>query len=64
LARCLDAARRFGYATCYLETLARMDTARALYAQYGFKPLSAPMGKTGHYGCDSYYALDLNAQGG
>jgi putative acetyltransferase len=59
LARCLDAARGFGYATCYLETLARMDDARKLYAKAGFKPLGAPMGRTGHFGCDSYYALDL-----
>jgi putative acetyltransferase len=61
LARCLDAARGFGFATCYLETLARMDAARKLYARFGFKPLCAPMGHTGHFGCDSYFALDLAA---
>jgi putative acetyltransferase len=59
LHRCLVAARSFGYATCYLETLARMDAARKLYARFGFKPLCAPMGNTGHFSCDSYYALDL-----
>ena len=37
LERCLDAARGFGYATCYLETLARMDAARKLYARFGFR---------------------------
>jgi putative acetyltransferase len=61
LARCLDAARSFGYGTCYLETLARMDDARKLYGKFGFKPLCTPMGNTGHFGCDSYYALDLTA---
>jgi putative acetyltransferase len=59
LERCLEAARGFGYATCYLETLARMEGARRLYAKYGFTPLCAPMGHTGHFGCDSYYALQL-----
>jgi putative acetyltransferase len=59
LERCLGAARSFGYACCYLETLARMDAARKLYARFGFRPLCAPMGNTGHFGCDSYYALDL-----
>ena len=44
LERCLDAARELGYATCYLETLARMDAARKLYARFGFRPLCAPMG--------------------
>ncbi|MGZ3408384.1 MAG: GNAT family N-acetyltransferase [Polyangia bacterium] len=61
LQRCLVAARSFGYATCYLETLARMDAARKLYARFGFAPLCAPMGNTGHFSCDSYYALDLTA---
>jgi putative acetyltransferase len=64
LTRCLDAARAFGYATCYLETLARMDAARKLYARFGFVPLAAPMGRTGHFGCDSYYALALAATEG
>lgn len=59
LARCLEAARGFGYATCYLETLARMDAAQKLYRRFGFQPLCAPMGKTGHFSCDSYYSLDL-----
>lgn len=59
LERCLAAARAHGFRRCYLETLARMDTARALYAKFGFKPICAPMGNTGHFGCDSYYALDL-----
>ena len=59
LARALAAARGFGYAPCYLETLARMNAARKLYARFGFEPLCAPMGKTGHFGCDSYFALEL-----
>ena len=61
LRRCLDAARGFGFASCYLETLARMDAARTLYAKFGFRRLDAPMGHTGHFSCDSYYALDLTA---
>lgn len=61
LARCLDAARDFGYATCYLETLARMDAAQKLYRRFGFQPLCAPMGSTGHFSCDSYYSLALSS---
>jgi putative acetyltransferase len=61
LERCLGVARDFGYARCYLETLARMDAARKLYARFGFQPLCGPLGKTGHFGCDSYYAVDLTA---
>ncbi|MDB4971441.1 MAG: Histone acetyltransferase [Myxococcales bacterium] len=59
LERCLVAARELGFRTCYLETLVRMDAARKLYARFGFEKLCAPMGNTGHFGCDSYFALDL-----
>jgi putative acetyltransferase len=59
LERCISSAREFGYATCYLETLERMDGAKKLYAKFGFRPLCGPMGRTGHFGCDRFYALDL-----
>jgi putative acetyltransferase len=36
-----------------------MDAARKLYRAFGFQPLCAPMGNTGHFSCDSYYALEL-----
>ena len=56
---CLDAARRMGYRMCYLETLAQMDRARDLYERFGFLPLEAPMGDTGHFGCNRWYSLSL-----
>lgn len=59
LRHCLDVARGFGYRTCYLETLSGMDSAVALYEKLGFRRLSAPLGATGHHGCNRYYALEL-----
>ena len=59
LETCLDEARRIGYRECYLETLAQMDRARDLYGRFGFLPLEAPMGDTGHFGCNRWYALSL-----
>ena len=56
---CLDAARKLGYRQCYLETLTGMDAAQKLYARHGFAPLCAPLGKTGHFGCNRFYLLDL-----
>lgn len=59
LETCLAEARRLGYRECYLETLAQMDRARDLYERSGFLPLEAPMGDTGHFGCNRWYALSL-----
>ena len=59
ISRCLDAARAFGFKRCYLETLTGMDAAQALYRKHGFAPLCAPMGKTGHHGCDRWFIREL-----
>jgi len=59
MARCLDAARAFGFSRCYLETLRGMDAAKKLYERTGFRRLDAPLGDTGHGGCNAFYALDL-----
>lgn len=59
LARLLNEARHLGFNICYLETLERMTSARALYAKFGFNKLCAPMGNTGHHKCDAWFAKDL-----
>lgn len=56
---CLDAARAAGFKRCYLETLAGMDAAMRLYERSGFQRIAAPMGATGHGGCNAFYLLDL-----
>lgn len=59
LATILDGARASGYRRAYLETLERMEQARRLYRSFGFEPLPAPLGATGHFGCDSWCARPL-----
>jgi putative acetyltransferase len=59
MARCLEAARGFGYKRCYLETLRGMDAAMRLYERTGFRRIDGPMGATGHGGCNTFYLLDL-----
>lgn len=57
--RCLDTARELGFKRCYLETLTGMDAAQALYRKHGFVPLCAPLGSTGHHGCDRWFIRAL-----
>jgi len=59
ITRCLDTARELGFKRCYLETLTGMDAAQALYRKQGFTPLCAPMGSTGHHGCDRWFIRPL-----
>lgn len=59
LERCLSAAREQGFEVCYLETLKHLHRARALYKKLGFQALERPLGDTGHFACDDWYALDL-----
>jgi len=57
---CLESAARIGFRECYLETLANMNAAQALYAKYGFAPLNGPMGATGHSGCNTWMLKRLD----
>jgi putative acetyltransferase len=57
--RCLTEARSVGYRRCYLETLTGMDAAIHLYERTGFTALCAPLGATGHFGCDRWFVKDL-----
>jgi putative acetyltransferase len=59
MARCLEAARAFGFRRCYLETLCGMDAAMRLYERTGFRRIDGPLGATGHGGCNTFYVLDL-----
>jgi hypothetical protein len=36
-----------------------MARARKLYESFGFQRLSGPMGATGHFAVDAWYARDL-----
>ena len=49
--RCLAAARAYGYAHVYLETMAELTSAVPLYERLGFEYLAAPLGNSGHFGC-------------
>ncbi len=59
LERILAGATEAGFTTCYLETLEHMHAARKLYLRFGFEALDAPLGATGHHGCNAWFARGL-----
>jgi putative acetyltransferase len=59
IALCLATARSSGYTRCYVETLCGMNAAMKLYERNGFVRISAPMGDTGHGGCNTFYLRSL-----
>ncbi|MEM1215228.1 MAG: GNAT family N-acetyltransferase [Bacteroidota bacterium] len=59
LQHCIQAATQAGYTYMYLETVARMTAANALYIKHGFQVLTGPTGATGHCGCDAFYRKSL-----
>ena len=58
-AKCLDAAKAFGYERCYIETTPQFKAAIHIYESFGFEHLDKPLGSTGHYSCDIWMMKTL-----
>ncbi len=54
-----ESARRLGYKQLYLESLPELSRAISLYKKAGFRMISAPLGCSGHFGCDIWMLKDL-----
>lgn len=59
IALCIDQARAMGYQQIYLETMPELKKALKRYEKFGFTYLSAPMGNSGHFGCDLWMIKQL-----
>lgn len=60
LSRCIESAKDLGYAKCYLETFNTMKGAMKLYEKNHFERIKGPLGRTGHFACDTFYLLELH----
>lgn len=56
---CIKKAQELGFKRCYVETLKTMTQAQKLYVKNGFHPLIAPLGNTGHFGCDTWLEKEI-----
>jgi len=52
-------AKQFGYKHLYLESLPELSKAINLYERTGFRHLPAPLGNSGHFGCNIWMLKDL-----
>ena len=59
MAACFEAAKVKGYKQVYLETKSELKTAVIIYEKYGFRYLPAPLGNTGHFGCELWMIRDI-----
>ena len=57
--KCLEKAKLFRYASCYLETMPNMISAQKLYLKKGFEYIDKPIGNTGHTACPVWMLKDL-----
>ena len=57
--KCLQAAGELGYTHVYLESMPELKQALKVYERFGFTYLCAPLGNSGHFGCDLWMIKDL-----
>ena len=57
--KCLQFAKDEDYKKVYLETMPELKNALKVYEKLGFKYLDAPMGNSGHFGCDLWMMTEL-----
>jgi putative acetyltransferase len=55
-----ESAQKFGYRMLYLESLPELSRAISLYEKAGFKFVTGPMGKSGHFGCKIWMIKNLD----
>lgn len=59
MAQCLKTAEEKGYKKIYLETMPELVVAVPMYEKFGFKYLEAPLGNSGHDGCEIWMLKTL-----
>ena len=58
--KCLQTAKESGFADIYIESMPELKQALKVYERFGFNYLSAPLGNSGHFGCELWMIKHLN----
>ena len=56
---CLAFAKENGNTQVYIESMPELENALKVYEKFGFKYISAPLGNTGHHGCEKWMLRSL-----
>jgi len=57
--KAIEFAGEAGYRKIYLESMPELRKAVTIYEKFGFQYLDAPLGNTGHFGCDIWMLKEL-----
>ena len=57
--KCLQKAKELGFANIYIESMPELEKALKVYERFGFNYLSAPLGNSGHFGCELWMSRAL-----
>lgn len=57
--KCLQYAKECGFRSIYLESMPELKLALTTYEKFGFEYLTAPLGNSGHFGCDLWMLKKL-----
>lgn len=57
--KCFESAKQLGYKQIYLESLPELSKAVSMYIKAGFRNIPAPLGNSGHFGCNIWMIKDL-----
>jgi putative acetyltransferase len=57
--QCLLTAKELGFEQIYIESMPELKLALKIYEKFGFSYLSAPMGNSGHFGCELWMLKHL-----
>ena len=57
--QCFQSAKEMQYKKLYLESMPQFSKAVSMYEKYGFTPLDAPLGNSGHTTCNIWMIKEL-----
>jgi len=57
--KCLNIAKTNGFRQVYIESMPELNLALKVYEKFGFTYLTAPIGNSGHFGCELWMIKEL-----